>query len=545
MKKIILFSIVLAVHTALLAQSAEQGNQQLYYERNHSAEITFHQVLKTNPDNALAWYDLTKAYLLQGKLNSAKDSLQLAPSSVQQDPYYKVANGAVLLQENNKEEANNYFNDALKETKEKNAGILSAVAAAHILADSGDANYAIELLSKSIKKEKHNAAFYVQLGDAWRKLVNASEAYKAYHKAIEENNKYAIAYHRMGEIFLSQKNTELYLDYFKKAVAADARYAPSLYKLYVYEFNREPAKAMKYYKDYIENADLSIQNEYDMADLFYLTKQYDMAIEKAKQIVDKQGPETKPRIYKLIGYSYAAAGDTTQAISFMQQYFSNEEDSNFISKDYETIAELYASLDGKQDSADGKKDSAIAYYQKAVQLEKDQAALYRDYEKLADLAKAVKDYPAQAVWLGNYYTGNDKASNLDLFNWGLAHYRAENYIMADSVFGIYAAKYPEQSFGYYWQARSKSQVDTGMKTGLAVPAYQALVEVLQKDTANASYKKWMIEAYGYLAAYAANIEKDYKEAIDYFEQILDIDPENESAKKYVAILEKDLASSDK
>jgi lipoprotein NlpI len=48
----------------------------------------------------------------------------------------------------------------------------------------------------------------------------------------------------------------------------------------------------------------------------------------------------------------------------------------------------------------------------------------------------------------------------------------------------------------------------------------------------------MVEAYGYLAAYEANTEKDYSEAIGYFEKILEVDPGNNDAEKYIAILEK-------
>ena len=160
--------------------------------------------------------------------------------------------------------------------------------------------------------------------------------------------------------------------------------------------------------------------------------------------------------------------------------------------------------------------------------------------QIADLSKNRKDYVAEAEWLGKYYTGNDKASNLDLFYWGIAHYRAENYVEADSVFGKYMAKYPEQGFGYYWQAKSRALQDKDMSLGLAVPVYEKLIEVLQKDTTEVNYKKWMVEAYGYLAAYQVNTQKNFAAAIDYFKKVLDIDPENADAKKYIAMLEKDM-----
>ena len=48
----------------------------------------------------------------------------------------------------------------------------------------------------------------------------------------------------------------------------------------------------------------------------------------------------------------------------------------------------------------------------------------------------------------------------------------------------------------------------------------------------------MIEEYGYLAAYEANKEKDYKEALGYFGKMLAVDPDKEDGKNSIAILEK-------
>ncbi|HEX2606865.1 MAG TPA: tetratricopeptide repeat protein [Flavisolibacter sp.] len=534
MKQKLMIAFLFASITQAQAQSIEQGKKQLYYERYNSAEQTFHTVLSRQPENAEAWWGLTEAYILQDQVSKASDTLLHAPAAVQHEPWFKVAQGTLLLQQNKAQAAAPYFDQAIEDTKGKDAALLAAVADAHTQAEAGNANEAITLLNRALQRDRKNPALYVALGDAYRKALNSSEAYKAYQQALAADGNYAAANHRMGEIFLTQKNPSLYLDYFRKAAASDPDYAPSLYKLYAYEFYHDPAKAMAYYKDYAAKSDHTLQHEYDLVDLMYLTKQYDQAIQKANTLLQNQGAEAKPRLYKLIGYSYAEKKDTASAIAQMQQYFAKEADSNLIAKDYIIMGSFYESLPG-QDSL------AAVYLTKGVKLETDSAALYGYYKKLADLAKDRKDYAAQASWLGKYYAGNEKATNLDLFNWGLAHYRAEEYVQADTVFGTYIHKYPDQAFGYYWQAKSKALADKDMEAGLAVPAYQKLIEVLQKDTADANYKKWMVEAYGYLAAYEVNTQKDYAEAVDYFEKVLAIDPENESAKKYIGILEKDIA----
>jgi tetratricopeptide (TPR) repeat protein len=186
-------------------------------------------------------------------------------------------------------------------------------------------------------------------------------------------------------------------------------------------------------------------------------------------------------------------------------------------------------------------DSATVYFEKAVALQTDSVARYNLYKQLAGIYADKKDYAGQAKWLGQYYTGNDKANNLDLFNWGLAHFRAQQYAASDSVFALYAAKYPEQAFGHYWRARSNSVIDKEMAQGLAVPHYQKVIEIAGQDTTNETNRKWLVEAYAYLAAYETNAQKDYAEAIDYFQKLLVLDPNNTDAKKYIQILEKNLA----
>lgn len=537
MKKIYYLFILTLFSSAIHAQSGADAGHLMYMGRYASAEAAYHLALRQNSNNAGAWAGLTEAYLHEGKLQQAEDSLKLAPDGVKNDPYYAVAYGAILLNKGDKAGARSYFDHAVAATKGKNTGLLAAIAEAHITAPLGDGNEAAALLQKAIKRDKHNAALYTDLGDAYMKVYNGSAAYTAYQDAIKQNDHYAPAHYKLGLLFVTQKNADLYVESFNKALMEDPDYAPALYRLYVYEFARDPAKALQYYHAYYAHADASLQNEYDLADILYLNKQYDTAIAKARSLIDQEGTSIKPRMYKLVAYSYAGKRDTAQALNYIQQYFSHEADSNLISKDYEAMSAFYGAMPG-QDSL-----SAL-YLARAATIEKDPSQLFADYQKLANMAGERKDFAEQAKWLGLYYTGNERASNQDLFNWGLANYRAEQFSMADSVFGMYVGKYPEQSFGYYWQAKSKALQDRDMAKGTAVPAYQALIANLEQNPSDPNYRSWMTQAYQYLAAYEANTEKDYGAAVGYFQKVLEIDPDNENATKYLNVLQKSLAEQD-
>ena len=537
MKKLFLATALFAGSYAV-AQNIDDVKQAMYYERYYTAADKAHNLLKAKPSDADAWYWLAETYAAKKQAKQGLDSLSKAPAEVKNEPAFKVAMGHLLLKEGNKTEAQKLFDEAKSETKEKNAFILMGIARANIDAKAGDAQYAIDLLNKAAKRDKKNPEIYTLIGDAWRKVDNGTEAFKAYREAIDKDDNYAEAYYKLGEIFLTQKNADMYMDYFNQTMAKDSMYAPAYYQMYVHYFARDPQKAMDYFNRYQAKSDATEDNLYAYTDMLYLTKQYDKAISKAQGILKEKGAGVQPRIYKLLAYSYEGLKDTAKAYDYMQQYFSKEVDSNLVVKDFEAMANIYASMEGKG-------DSAAAYYQKAAAMEKDSTALFTYYKKLADLYKDLNNYQQQAQWLGKYYTGNKDATNIDLFNWGIAHYRAKEYDQADTVFGSYIKEHPDQGFGYYWRARANTLRDSAMEKGLAIPYYEQLVAIAEKDTANETNKKWLIEAYGYMAAYETNVNANYAKAIDYFQKLLVLNPANEDAKKYISILEKNLSKTGK
>jgi cytochrome c-type biogenesis protein CcmH/NrfG len=530
MKKLLFAGAILFLMNGLTAQSLTEARKLLYYERYDGAAHQLQILVKADPNNAEAWWLLTQAYLHRHRLHQIKDSLQLMPASLQEQPLALCAKGQILLQQHQKDSAARYFSKALALTREKDPIILSAIALAEQDADSGDAQYAVDLLTRAIKREKRNPELYVELGDAYRRLGDGGGSYQAYQDALALDSKYAKANYRAGKIFVTQNNPEQYLKYFYAAVAADSGYAPAWYELYYHDYFRDVNKAMVDLRHYISSTDPGIRNDYLLTDLLYSSGKYLQAIEKAQGLIRRQEGVSEPRLYKLIAYSYKELHDSAKALDFMQQYFKGQTDTGFVLKDYETMGEIFV--------MQGRPDSAAAYYVKADKLEKD-SLQHRTYaKKLAGIYKDQKDYAGQALWLGKYYEGNLRATNLDLFNWGLAHYMAKEYQMADSIFGLYETKYPEQDFGYFWRARSDAAIDTAMQTGMAIPHYEKLIAIAERDTTNKTNRKHLIESYGYLAAYKANTEKDYAGAIDYFGKLLGLDPDNSDARRYIAILKK-------
>ncbi|QEC69742.1 hypothetical protein FRZ67_21470 [Panacibacter ginsenosidivorans] len=530
MKSIFIIIICLIFSTAVFPQSIQEVKALIYHQRYNSAEKMLHTILQAGADNEEAWYLLIKTNLEQDKVTQIKDSLQKAPQTVLNAPLIKAAYGHILLRENDAASAQQNFEAALKQTKYKDAAVLIEIAQAYIDIKEADANYSIELLTKAIKRDKKNPEIYALMGDAYSKLSNGSDAYSAYQKALQVDPSYARAFYRLGKIFTSQKNP-VYMQYFNDALTTDSLYAPALYEVYYHYYYRDAALAMTYLKKYIAASDYSIENDYMLTDMLLVQKDYKAAVHSGQELIKKEGKNVSPRIYKLVANSYKNLNDNENAFEYMQKYFSKNTDTTFLVSDYETMGDIYAET-GKN------TDSAAYYYAMAAKLNEKEAERFRLYKTIATLYGKEKNYEQQALWLKKYYDGNVKATNVDLFNCGLAYYYATEYNNADSVFGIYTKKYPDQKYGYYWRAKANVAIDTAMEKGLAIPHYLKVIEIAEKDTADDQNRKRLIESYGYLASYKANHEKDYNGSLLYFEKILDLQPENEDAKKYIAILKK-------
>lgn len=536
MKHLVASAILLMVFgaTDINAQSVEEAKKLYSYERYNSAVRTLQQVTSTNPQDINAWYWLINSYLAAEHIDSATLSLSQMPAELKAQPLGKVIEGAVSLHKNDSIAAMDLFMEAIGTKRKKDPAIQLAVGRTIVDAPKGNLLTAINILEEAAKKDKKNTMIYLAIGDAYRKLYNGSEAVKAYQEAISADDKNAQAYYKIGKIYQTQNNVDVFTEYFNKAITADANFAPVYYPLYYYYYFRDVNKALDYLQQYIAKSDETIEHQYMLTDLYYVSKKYNEAIQTAQQVIQKEADKTKPRIYKLMAYSYDGLEDYNNAEKWMKDYFSKEEDSNYVAKDFDLMGKIAAKRNEGTDAA--------IWYEKAFQLEKDSTAKIDYVKKITAFFKEQKNYTKQAEWTGQLYKLNAPITNVDIFNWGVAYYNAKDYVMADSVFGIYATKYPDQTFGYYWRARANAAIDTAMEMGIAIPHYEDMIEVALKDSTDANNKKWLIQAYGYIAAYKVNTEKKYDTALELYDKILAIDPANDDAEKYKEILEKMLAN---
>jgi len=296
MKSVGVIFLLIFTSVVLYAQPLEDAKLLFDNQRYSTAETKLHASISSEPINADGWATLIRCYLVQGKLEQASDSLALVPTSIKEDPYIQVATAGFLLTKNDTIAAKQLFEEVLKKTKSKDSKIIALIAAFNIESANPNYQYAIELLHKTIKRDKKNATFYTLLGQAYRRQMNGSEAYRAFMQAIDKNPQESKAYYELAKLFGSQGNKELNTEFLNKTIAANPGFAPAYYDLYEQYIYTNPARAKELFALYRKNSDYSIQQDYYYTDLLYLTKSYDSAILAAQQLIASQGNEVQPRL---------------------------------------------------------------------------------------------------------------------------------------------------------------------------------------------------------------------------------------------------------
>jgi tetratricopeptide (TPR) repeat protein len=527
--KIHLLAVCLLSIGISYGQSTAEGVKQFHYERPEAARQTFVQVLTKNPSDLEALYWLSRVKLVADSLGKPIEFPSI-PDQLKEQPLAKVIQGILSLSQGDTIRSINLFNEAIGTGRKKDPAIQFAIADAVIDAPKGNLLYAMGLLDESEKKDKKNPWLFIARGDAYRKMYNGSEAFRNYQAAVTLDKTNPVPYYKIGKIYQTQNNSDVFTGYYNDAINADPLFGPVYYQLYYYYYSKDVNRAMENLQKYIALSDPGIKNNYLLTDQYFVSAKYTEAIAEAKKIISEESTKTKPRIYKLLAFSYDALKDSRNAGENLKLYFDKAEDTLFTADDFELMAKI---------AETNKEDSLVStWYEKALTLQPDPKKKAGIIKKIIAFDKKLKLYDKQAYWFAQLRSLPAEMSNVDIFNWGIANYNSKNYVAADSVFGIYAMKYPEQSFGYYWRARSNAAIDTSMETGIAIPHYEELIRVASKDTVNANNRKWLIQAYGYIAAFKVNTEKKYDDALAYYDKILQLDPGNDDAEKYKGILEK-------
>jgi tetratricopeptide (TPR) repeat protein len=179
-------------------------------------------------------------------------------------------------------------------------------------------------------------------------------------------------------------------------------------------------------------------------------------------------------------------------------------------------------------------DTAEMFFVKLLELQPERSA-----EISVMIAKAsydAKKYNKAEFW----YLEKAKHAPLtvgELVYLGLSQKALNKLPDADSTFAKILSISPKYEFGWLTRAQINELMDTAQekKLYLAKPYYEKYIELASTSADPSKFRDRMIYAYLYLAVYS--VQNDNNEmAKSYCNLVLNLEPENETAKDYLKIL---------
>ena len=534
---LILLGSLLAVNFSN-AQTIEEGKKFLYYEKFISAKNVFQQLLTANPNNEEATYWLGQTLIAPDEDKDIEGAKAVYQKGLAANPNSALLNagmGHIELLEGKTQQARNHFETAISLNQGKSIEVLDAVGFANADFDSkfGDAAYAVEKLLQATKIKKFNdAKVMTDLGDAYRKLSDPANTQPAYEAALVIDPKYARAKYRIGRIYQSQgRNQEaIYLKYYNDAIAIDPNYTPVYFTLYQYFYETDVVKSAAYLDKYLaaKGSDelnacfLRAQMKFAQGLFAEAITAFDICIaSSATPYTNIYGQ--KAYAYYKIGERNIKDGDSVNALTAFgnskiafDMYFQKQKPAKIGKLDYETYSKVLLKFPGNEELAGN-------FILKAVELDSTETGKVNSLKSVAVGFESKKMYGEAADWYKKIVFLKKVPGKTDIYNAGIGYYRDKNYPAVIEMFDLYAQKFPDDIFGYYYKGAAQAGIDTLMVTDSAFQTYTKAVAAGEAYPDKSRVLALIKGSYRYLIIYAANKLKDKELALGYVDRAILLD----------------------
>ncbi|MCH3970685.1 MAG: tetratricopeptide repeat protein [Prevotella sp.] len=417
-----------------------------------------------------------------------------------------------------------------------------------------------------VKNNKKNPDALVGLGEAYLNVQDTASAAKYAQMAISKDKHCGNAYCLLGDIAVLKDDGGAAAMWYQNAKTMDPK-NPKGYIRYASVYRgrspEEAVQSLEELKTILPNYPVESEaahfmytaRKFDKAVLYYSKadssqlnedrlKEYALASyftgNTAKSLsISKYGNDRFPRdpvFNRLTFYNALAAKDYTTATDYAEKLFTASDSAKFIERDYLNAGHAY--LGAKN------YEKAIEMYKQAFQMNPQDNDIHKflsdAYSSENDTEDALTEYNTYIKGKENS-TANDYMSLAEIYS-GAAN-KATNaadktkYLeKADSVYIDIASKFPEyDAYATYMRATINSNMDPDFKKGQAKPFYEQLISIVESHTTKGSNDDaYLKAAYYYLGAYYYT-KGNKADGNIYWKKLLDIDPENTTAKEALGI----------
>jgi len=550
-KVLILAGFSLLAATQLFAGSNEKGIDYYRAELYGAAKIFFLSQTNQSPaEQAENFYYLGQTYYQLNQEDSASYYYQKAIDVFPEYPFGYIGAGKMELKKGNAKAADDLFKKANSFAK-KDPSVQTTIAEVYV--NIGDYTNAQLALDKARKIDSKYSGIYLAEGDMLMKQGKVGDACARYDNAILFNTSDKVSYLKLAQVY-KDINTAFAFQYLDKLIALDPNYIPA-YAI-IGDINREEGKykaALDAYEKFIAIQGVPLLQQERYAQLLFFTEQYPKALEQIQYVLSKDPNNLVMK--RLEAYNNYRLENYNEGLQQMTEFLKEMPKDRHIYQDYIYLGRL--ALKEKQ------PEVALDAFQKAIEMDSTKSDIFKE---AASAALNSGLYPAAVSYYEKYLAIDPSADAMDYYSYGnacsaaatyyinpdnvpsdpdsLATYEAtfRSYVQkGDNAYAEVAKRFPDKHYGYLGRANINSLMDkydadkTGKVVGYAKPLYEDALTVMMSHNDDGARNKDILIAYRYLVSFYASTN-DTPNVIDYSKKILDIDPNDEVARKTLTLL---------
>lgn len=591
--KTLLFLSFLIIAASVKAQIHNEVKNLIAAERYEDAIDTLELIKKNDPKNQYVYFELGEAVLQSfksdsfsiTKKNAITKALGYFNEGIKADslnPLNYVGLGIInLFSDNNTQGADNYFNKASsfipekkKKVKDIHISTLIKLSTAELYSSNPRITKSKEYIARLKDLAPKNPDVYLAEGDILLyNASNASDAISSYEKALSLNNS-AYTNVRIGRIYLGARMMNDATKNFEDALKADSMFAPAYKGLGdLYYRTGKLSQAKSYYAKYLKMTGNNVPAKISYTKALFLAKDYDEALTSAQQVIKIDSSRTY--LFRIAAYSalYKDPPAVEVARYNMDKLFSIASKDMLIQRDYLNYGRILMLQHGsEEDNQKGIQMLETAYQQDTTNTEL-LTEIFRD-------AFTAKIYPVAVKFLNiNINKGANTAKNYLVL--GRINYMMNDFRAADSAVVKAIEKDSANADAYFLRADIASHLDTTNKKksqAMAVSYYQKADTLASSN--KQKYTRELTNAYFSLGDYYMNSinppdlnksemycqkllalnpddkstqisalhslayiyakRKNFAKSKDYYETILKIDPNDDTARKGLNFVNKSL-----
>jgi tetratricopeptide (TPR) repeat protein len=406
-----------------------------------------------------------------------------------------------------------------------------------------------EALERARKVKKDFSGIYTAEGDLLMSKGSVGEASAKYEMAIRFNPGDKTAYLKYARIY-KNINPSLALENLEKLIAIDPEYVPAyaeLGDLYYRGIDAKPNynKAIEAYEKIMNIPGVPLAQETRYGQLLFFTDRNADAVAQISKVLAKD--PTNYVMKRVQAYNNFKLEDYDKGLEQMTAFMKETKPEDLIAQDYIYFGRYL--MKAKQ------PELAVENLKKGYEMDTVRFELLKE---IADAYQSMGNYAESVGYSEKFLDSSPDPAALDYFNLGRTCYSAvrqmiiaidstassekllndsiqrDKYLeIGEKAFSTVAERLPESYMGYFWMgniATLRDIIHHQGTAGLAKEYYEKALPILSESNQDGKRNREIIEIYAYMATYYF-VKEDSKTSQEYWQKILEIDPENARAKQ--------------